>query len=220
MIPNYFSSHQSIKPYVDVAISTFEAGNIPLLQQKLYELYSLLNKPGSGRLITGYPQKDRLSECFCMCLEYDWMNDSDIREVWAEDGFYCIVEYLKTANTRQDYVAFALDLFLICTYGGRDLRTKFNDVLRKANFHPFDSSRFTDKEYMGGADYLVREFKFFCATILSPVVKQYPQIISERLRGEYDRAKTDFEFATIGPDDIMQKMYFLSAIIGSILDDM
>jgi hypothetical protein len=79
MIPNYFSSsHQSIKPYVDAAISTFEEGNIPLLQQKLYELYSLLNKRGSGKLITGYPQKDRLCECFCMCLEYDWMNDSDL----------------------------------------------------------------------------------------------------------------------------------------------
>lgn len=35
----------------------------------------------------------------------------------------------------------------------------------------------------------------------------------------YELAKTDFEFASIAPEDIVRKMTFISAIIGSILND-
>ena len=88
-------NRDTLKPYVDKAISTFESGNIPQLQNDLFQFASLLNKPGSGKLITSFSQKDRLCEVFNLCLQYDWMNDSDIREVWAENAFYCIAEYFK-----------------------------------------------------------------------------------------------------------------------------
>lgn len=217
---SFSSSSVDIRPYVESAISTFESGNIPLLQQKLFGLFGLLNKPGSGKLITGYPQKDKLCECFMLCLQYDWMHDSDIREVWAEDGFYCIVEYMKTVNDFTDTMVMALDLFLLCVYGGRDLKTKFNDILIKARHHPFDSARFTADEYQGGADYLVREFKFFGTTLLASAVRQHPQIISEGLKAEYDSARMDIAFASVAPESIIDKMNFISTIIGSILDDM
>lgn len=160
-------SNESLKPYVDKAISTFETGNIAQLQNDLFQFASLLNKPGSGKLITGFPQKDRLCEVFNLCLLYDWMNDSDIREVWAENAFYCIAEYFKVAKTNQDYFAAALDLFLTCSYGRDSLKTKFDDVLYKARIHPRHCIIFTQEEYNGGADYLIREFAFFSATIIS-----------------------------------------------------
>lgn len=209
----------TIKPDVDSIISIFESGDKSLLQSKLYQLYSKLNKPGSGKLITGFSEKDRLSEVFCLCLQYDWMHDNDIREVWAENGFYCIAEYFKKANTKQDFFAAALDLFLICAYGKHNLYPKFNDILRKANLHPFHSSIFSISNYNGGAENLVREFMFFSATIISPVVKMHPEVISTSLQTEYNKAKTDFEFASVSPEDILKKMSFISSIIGSILED-
>lgn len=217
---NENKSGSTIKCEVDDIISTFEGGNIPLLQNKLFELYKKFNKPGGGRLITGYPEKDRLCEVFCLYLEYDWMHDSDLREVWAENGFYCIVEYFKSAQTKQDYVAAALNLFLVLEYGHDNLLPKFNDILNKAQYHPVHSQIFNSSEYAGGADYIIREFKFFAATILTPIVKMHPSVISPELRFAFNEAKTDFEFASVGPDQIISKMTFLSMIIGSILDDM
>ncbi len=210
----------SIKPEVDSIISTYESGNVPLLQNQLYKLCNKFNKPGSGRLITEYPEKDRLCEVFNLCLQYDWMHDSDIREVWAENAFYCISEYFKSVKTQQDHFVAALDLFLTCAYGKNDLLTKFNDVLSKAQYHPIHRQLFTSEEFSNGADYLVREFAFFSARIISPIVNQHPQIISTSLRTYYDASRTDFEFASIPPDSIMLKMHLLSAIIGHILDSM
>ena len=94
-------SEESLKLYVDKAISTFDSGSVALLQNELFQFASLLNKPGSGMLITRFPQKDRLCEVFNLCLQFDWMNDSDIREVWAENAFFCIAEYFKIAQVMQ-----------------------------------------------------------------------------------------------------------------------
>lgn len=217
---NKSNSSEFLKPYVDSAISIFESGNIGQLQNALYQLVSLLNKPGSGKYITSFSQKDRLCEVFNLCLQYDWMNDADIREVWAENAFYCISEYFKMAKSQQDYFAAALDLFLTCNYGKNSLKTKFNDILRKARLHPIHSAIFTQKEYEGGAEYILREFSFFSATIISPIVKNHPNVISTSMHAAYESAKTDFEFAAISPEDIMKKMSFISTIIGSILDSM
>ena len=213
-------NNNGIKAEVDSIISTFESGNIAFLQQKLYELYSKFNKSGGGKLITSFAEKDRLCEVFNLCLQYDWINDPDIREVWSENAFYCISEYFKVANSRQDYFAAALDLFITCVYGKVSLKTKFDDILNKARSHPIHSSIFTQSEYEQGADYLIREFTFFSATIISPMVKLHPDIISPKLKRDFELAKTDFEFAAISPEEILQKMHLISAIIGSILDSM
>lgn len=209
----------TLKPYVDRTISIFESGNISLLQKELFQFASLLNKPGSGRLITNYPQKDRLCEVFVMCLMYDWMNDSDIREVWAENAFYCIATYFNEAQTKMDHVAAALNLFLTCCYGKNDLKPKFNDILSKALIHPRHFLIFTEKEYDGGANYLIREFSFFSATLISSLVRQKPSIIPPRLKSAYESAKTDFEFVSVRPEEIMKKMSFISVIIGSIISE-
>jgi hypothetical protein len=52
------------------------------------------------------------------------------------------------------------------------------------------------------------------------MVKLHPDIISPKLKRDFELAKTDYEFAAISPEDIMKKMYLISGIIGSILDSM
>lgn len=208
----------NIKPMVDASITAFEQGNIAKLQNELYHLVSNFNKPGCGTLITDFDEKDRLAECFTLCLQYDWMNDSDIREVWAENGFYCIVDYLATHwSNKQDLFATSLDLFLHLHYGKDSLKTKFNDILHKARM--LGNPVFSAVDYQHDADYLIREFQFFAATILSPIAKVH-NIISPNVKPEFESAKTDFEFVSVSPVEIMEKMKFIASVIESILNDM
>ena len=222
---NYATSSVALK--VMNCIHLFEQRNIPSLQQSLYVLYNEFNCKGGGRKIIGFERKDQLCECFDMMLVYDWMNSSDIREVWAEDGFYCISEYLnKDAKNMQDFFAGALDLFLLLCDGERNLCPKINDILTKARYRAtmspmsIEGSIFSQNDFYGGATYMVRQFKFFAATIISKVEKQHPQVISSSYRTAYENAKTDFEFATIPVDKVLAKMNFFASIIGSILEDM
>lgn len=117
---------ERIKRQVQNAIHLYERQDIPALQQQLYELYSNFNQIGGGKLIINYPNKDQLAECFTMMLRFDWMNDNDIREVWAESGFYCIIEYMnKQANTPIDMAVGALNLFCIYVWRESTLNPKF-----------------------------------------------------------------------------------------------
>ena len=220
-------SASSIDLKVKKCIHLFEQRNIPSLQQSLFELYNEFNCKGGGRKIIGFERKDQLCECFDMMLRYDWMNDSDIREVWAEDGFYCISEYLnKDAKNMQDVFAGALDLFLLLCDGESSLYTKINEIITKAKYKVamspmcIEGTLFSQKDFVSGASYLIRQFKFFAATIISKIEKQHPQVISSSYRTAYESAKSDFEFATIPVATILAKMNFFASIIGSILAEM
>lgn len=205
-----------IKRDVDNSISAFESGNISLLQDRLFQLISQLNKPRSGRLIIEFPEKDRLCECFSLCLRYDWMHDSDIREVWAENGFYCIIDYLsKQAKTPQDRLAGGLDLFLHIQYGKDSLAPKVDDILRKATMRgePF----FDRNDYAKGANYVIKQFQFLGAILIKPFAEK-------ALNGEnynaYLRIINDPTISYIPLRDILLKAQFISRIIESILEDM
>lgn len=207
-----------VEHLVDEAISLYEQGNIPALQNKLYETYQHFNKRGGGRLITQYPAKDRLCEFFSFCLQFDWMHDDDIREVWVEDGFYCITAYLcNDAKTKQDLLAGCLDMFLILCYGRRNFLHKMQDILTKAEFK--GESVFSEEDYANGADYVIRQFLFFSATVISPIERQH-HIISPRIFPAFQEAKTDFEFASIPPNAILAKANFIAKIIEYILNTM
>lgn len=213
-------SNGPIKKEVDIIIKTYEDGNIPLLQQKLFELCNKLNKPGSGKLVTTYPEKDRLCEFYLFCLQYDWMNDNDIREVWAENAFYCITDYyLNTAKTRQDHFAAGLDLLWVFYCGKDGLVTKFNDILQRAQFHPIHSQLFSPENYNGGAYHLIREFTWFAATEVQPVESSHPEIMKGKFRQEYENALNNKEFQNTSNGNTLLKMKLLSSIIGSILED-
>lgn len=203
---------------VDEAISLYEQGDIPALQNTLYETYQHFNKRGGGLLITQFPAKDRLCEFFSLCLQFDWMNDKEIREVWVEDGFYCIVTYLcYNAQTKQDLLAGCLDMFLLLCYGRHSLIPKMQDILSKAEFK--GESVFSEEDYANGADYVIRQFLFFSATVISPIEKQH-HIISSELLPAFQEAKTDFEFASIPPNAILAKANFIAKIIEYILNTM
>lgn len=66
---------------------------------------------------------------------------------------------------------------------------------------------------------MVREFKCFAATILAPIEKTYPQIISSSIRAEFENAKSDSEFLNISSEDTFRKMKLMSDIFESILND-
>lgn len=164
-------SKSSIQNDVDSAISAFESENIQFLQNCLFQLVSKLNKPRSGKLVTLYPEKDRLCECFSLCLRYDWMNDSDVREVWAENGLYCIVSYLtKNARSPQDRIAGGLDLFLHVLYGYNDLKPKIQDILTKAQ--SIGEHVFSQTDYAKGCNYLLNQFLFMGASLVKPYASQ------------------------------------------------
>lgn len=222
-VDDYFgrleNSDSTLKPYVDKVISTYESGDIYELQYVLSQFISLSSKSGNGNLITRYSQKDKLCEVYNLCLKYDWINDSDIREVWSENAFYCIAECFKNIQTQQDFFAFSLDLFLTCYYGRDSLKTKFEDILRKTKNHPFYCTIFSQEEYERGADYLIREFAYFSATAISPIVKKYPNMISLQMKSSYESAVNDFEFLHIEADEILQKITHISTIIGYVIDD-
>ena len=215
----------SIAPKVNTCVHLYEQGDIPALQQALYELYIEFNCRGGGSKITSFERKDQLCECFTMMLQYDWEHNPEIREVWAENGFYCISEYLNNnVKTMQDMLAAALDLFLLLYHGESSLQPKVDDILQKASIRARIGGQealiFSMDDFYGGANYLFRQFKFFAATFISKVERQHPQIISPAIRPAYEEAKTDFEMASIPMEKLMAKMKFISNIIGSILDDL
>ena len=221
---NLFKSPKALPPKelfsksVNEAIYLFEKGEVLNLQNKLFEMYSYINKPGMGYLVTEYPSKDRLSECFSLCLRYDWMHESDIREVWAENGFYCIVTYMtEDAKTKEDFFAAAFDLFLLLYYGRDSLKRKISEILQTAKLR--GNTIFDASDYKYGSEYLIRQFAFFSATIISPFVKSN-NIITPEVQPFYQSSKNDFILASISPNNILAKAKFLAKVIESIVNDM
>ena len=120
-------------------------------------------------------------------------------------------------QNQQDLNAGALDLFLLLCEGGLSLKPKLNDILRRGAI--LGNPIFTQKEYKFGADYLIREFLFFSATIISPIDKQY-NLISNKDRQAFENAKIDFEFVDISPIEIINKLRFIASVIEHILNSM
>ena len=104
---------EKVKQQVNNVLRAYNERNTSVLQQQLYELYLNFNKAGGGKYIVSYPNKDELAECFTLMLRFDWINDTDIREVWAENGFYCIIEYITGLPiTPFERATAGLDLFI------------------------------------------------------------------------------------------------------------
>ncbi len=211
---------EKIKRQVQNALHLYECPNIPALQQQLYELYSNFNQIGGGKLIINYPNKDELAECFTLMLRFDWMYDNDIREVWAENGFYCIIEYLtKQANSLIDASAGSLDLFLHLCVARGNLKPKVQEVLNKAVMlmHPL----FKDHYINNSADYLIDQFLYLSATMIRPLMKIHGDILQGEEKKIYDRILRNREIEQLcTPDSILEKASFISSVIGYVLENM
>lgn len=199
-------------------------GNTTAIQQALFELYSCFNKPGGGSLIINYPNKSDLGLCFAFMLKYDWENNSSIREVWAENGFYCFMEHLDNQSGGRQGQAEALLLFfaLLCV-GRESLKPKFQDVLDKAArvnnplFHPDD--------YRIGAQNLIDQLSLLCTSgmrELGPRGVQVSAMVLEKFGGTrfFEETIHRRDLMKYDPMDIINKLRFIAKIIGSILEDM
>lgn len=203
---------------VQNAIRLYEQNKIPALQQQLYELYMNFNKPGNGYLITTYPQKEQLAECFTMMHRFDWTQDSDIREVWAENGFYCLIEYITHIYSQDDLIIGGFDLFLHLYYCKESLKYKIDQILFKASL--LNEPTFDDIDYTNEAEYLIEQFLFLSAQIIRPIVIKNNKILTDDIKTYYYSLLSREDLYTLSPTKILSKAKFISRIIGSILNDM
>ena len=220
------NSDRILTPYIDKCIRLADSGTQYELQNALFELYKLFNQPGGGKLITSYPNKHKLGECFTFMLQNDWMHDEDIREVWAEDGFYCFVNMIATEEnaTQMSQAEHMLSLLILLHLGRESLKPKIQDILVKSEYRP-ESIFFDTEDYSNGADYVIEQFAFLAAMGARPLIVRTPQII-HFFSIQYPEFKEFFEdtlgheeFFQLDPTHVFEKAKFISSVIESILND-
>ena len=194
-------------------------GNIKELQNSLYQLNALC----SGKNILNYKEKDELALCFAFMLQHYWIQDHDIREVWAEDGFYCAISYSQRA-ANQPYAM--LILFILLCVGRESLKTKIQDTINTSRLH--GPSIYSSDDYRLGAQHVIDQFSRYAVmgikySYLYDNFSQTKKILTkyngvqyfEEIKERKDLMKYDFEKY----DDVLCKADFLKTIIGSILMD-
>lgn len=218
------SQSDEVKKLVKQCIDYEAKGKIPELQETLFNLYSMFNKHGGGTLITSYEKKDDLALCFAFMLHYDWMNNNEIREVWAEDGFYCIIDYLDNQpNGRQGQAESMIILFTLLCVGRNSLKPKIKDILQKAQIR--DPHIFHSDDYNIGVQNLIDQFSFLALNGVRDLGEKAIPVMSmicEKFNGK------DFFVATAkrkdlmkyNPMDIINKARFIRDIIESILNNL
>lgn len=218
------SNSNSLKQLVDKCASLETKGQIQELQQCLFQIYNQLNKPGSGKKIVNYPEKDNLALCFAFMLQYDWVHDSDIREVWAENGYYCMMEHLDNQTNGAQGQAEAMIIFFTLLCAGRDsLKPKIQDIINRAKI--LGNPIFHEDDYRIGAQNVIDQISLFVVSGIRPMGSAALPImakICQRYNG------TSFFEATIKRTDLMKydvhdvvaKARFIRDVIGSILNDM
>lgn len=220
------SSNNSLglKALVDKCVQYESKGDIVSLQDSLFQLYQNFNKPNGGKLIINYPDKVNLSLCFAFMLRYDWMHDNDIREVWAEDGFYCIMDYIAhQSDGRQGQAEGMMILFTLLCVGRDELKPKINNILQKGK--RLGNPIFHADDYRIGAQNVIDQFSLLAvsgARDLGPVGGKVMQNICLKFDG------LDFFGNTIkrkdlmkySPMDVFAKAKFIHDVIESILAEM
>ncbi len=193
------------------------------LQNCLYQLYCLINKPGCSKYIVLYEDKLNLALCFAFMLQYDWENDSDIREVWAENGFYCIQEYLDNQPYgRQGQVEGMIIYFTLLCVGRNSLKPKIQDILNKGKV--LGNRVFHQDDYSLGAQHIIDQFSLLAVSGIRELGEKAIPImlqICQKYNG------TDFFRKTISrtdlmkydPMDVILKARFIRDVIGSILKE-
>ena len=219
------NSHHLFKKMVEKAIIIANQNPIQIqeLQNALFEVYSCINKPGCGKFVTEFHDKQKLAECFIFMLRYDWVNDSDLREVWAENGLYCIVDLIRNGKGDPiEQAQYFLELFMLLRWGKESLIPKVQDLLNKARI--LNNPIFDDDDYNNGAAYVINQFAFLTINALRPLAQQDIRIIAGFMEAcdgnDYFQQCTKLDFYRISPNIIFEKMKFVASIICSILDDM
>lgn len=212
-----------MKSLVTKCLQLETKGNVRELQNCLFQLYSMLNKPGTGKNIVQYVEKDNLALCFAFMLQYDWVNDSDIREVWAEDGLYCIIEHLDhQPHGRQGQAEAMIILFTLLCVGRESLKCKIQDILDKGKV--VGNMIFHSDDYNLGAQHVIDQISLLAVSgirDLGPAAIPVMNKIVDRYNGgrffESTIKRTDL--MKYDPMEVMLKARFVRDVIGSILKD-
>ena len=212
-----------MKSLVTKCLQLETKGNVSELQNCLFQLYSMLNKPGTGKNIVQYVEKDNLALCFAFMLQYDWVNDSDIREVWAEDGLYCIIERLDhQPHGRQGQAEAMIILFTLLCVGRESLKCKIQDILDKGKV--VGNMIFHSDDYNLGAQHVIDQISLLAVSgirDLGPAAIPVMNKIVDRYNGgrffESTIKRTDL--MKYDPMEVMLKARFVRDVIGSILKD-
>ena len=217
---------EKIQYQIDNTRKLYEEQNTSAIRQQLYELYQNFNKPGGGSLIVNYPEKEKLGECFSLMLIFDWINDNNIREVWAENGFFCYVEHLNTIHTQEEQVLGGCGLFQHLFHGRKHLIPKVKDILIKAkqkNAFIFDDcilpSPFDEKDYNNGAEYVINQFVFLSARMMMPIVLMDKNFLAVNETKFFNDTLNDKTFNNLDPVAIFNKARFVKRIIGSAIEE-
>ena len=212
-----------MKSLVTKCLQLETKGNVSELQNCLFQLYSMLNKPGTGKNIVQYVEKDNLALCFAFMLQYDWVNDSDIREVWAEDGLYCIIEHLDhQPHGRQGQAEAMIILFTLLCVGRESLKCKIQEILDKGKV--VGNMIFHSDDYNLGAQHVIDQISLLAVSgirDLGPAAIPVMNKIVDRYNGgrffESTIKRTDL--MKYDPMEVMLKARFVRDVIGSILKD-
>jgi hypothetical protein len=212
-----------MKSLVTKCLQLETKGNVSELQNCLFQLYSMLNKPGTGKNIVQYVEKDNLALCFAFMLQYDWVNDSDIREVWAEDGLYCIIEHLDhQPHGRQGQAEAMIILFTLLCVGRESLKCKIQDILDKGKV--VGNMIFHSDDYNLGAQHVIDQISLLAVSgirDLGPAAIPVMNKIVDRYNGgrffESTIKRTDL--MKYDPMEVMLKARFVRDVIGYILKD-
>lgn len=212
-----------MKSLVTKCLQLETKGDVSELQNCLFQLYSMLNKPGTGKNIVQYVEKDNLALCFAFMLQYDWVNDSDIREAWAEDGLYCIIEHLDhQPHGRQGQAEAMIILFTLLCVGRESLKCKIQDILDKGKV--VGNMIFHSDDYNLGAQHVIDQISLLAVSgirDLGPAAIPVMNKIVDRYNGgrffESTIKRTDL--MKYDPMEVMLKARFVRDVIGSILKD-
>lgn len=219
------NTQSSIDALVNECLHLEANGYVAELQDSLYRLYTLFNKPGGGLQIINYKRKDNLALCFAFMLQYDWIHDSDIREVWAENGFYCIIEHiLHQSRGRQGQIEAMIILFVLLCVGRKSLKPKVQNIISKAKYDAFNRI-FHEDDIIKGADNVIDQFSFLAVSEVRGMGSQGAEMmfmICEEYNGHqfFQDTITRHDLMKYDVMDVMNKAKFISRIIGSILNDM
>ena len=198
-------------------------GEIDSLQNSLYQLYGLFNKPGCSKYIVQYDDKLNLGLCFIFMLHYDWINDSDIREVWAEDAFYCIQEYLDNQPYgRQGQAEGMIIYFTLLCVGRESLKPKIQDILNRGEI--LGNRLFHREDYSLGAQHVIDQFSLLAVSGIRdlgdkaiPVMFQ----ICQKYNGLdfFQKTISRSDLMKYDPMDIILKARFVRDVVGAILKE-
>lgn len=217
------SALSQMKSLVTKCLQLETKGDVPELQNCLFQLYSMLNKPGTGKYIVQYEEKENLALCFAFMLQYDWVKDSDIREVWAEDGFYCIIEHLDhQSHGRQGQAEAMIILFTLLCVGRESLKVKIQDILNKGKL--VGNMVFHNDDYNKGAQHVIDQISLLAVSGIRDLgqaaIPAMNRIVNKYNGGAFFEStikRTDL--MKYDPMDVMQKARFVREVIGSILKD-